>query len=165
MADLPGQAADLERTRGRFRRNPQCIAIIGFIVTSPQNDHVLGFNSLTISIVILLFAIVCFFVSLEFFILGIYRYERIATFALWGSCCYLIGNISMIVGIAYSLIFFDLKALSWVILGLTLAGYSIYYVRRLVANLIEESNRSRNFFRVLAFIMLAIGLLINIFLE
>ena len=81
-------------------------AIIGFLAS--QTPLKFGYNATVVSSGCLLVAIVVFLVAVDFFILCIYHCQHIDWFGLVGSCLYGLGAMVMVVGIAVSLVAFEM---------------------------------------------------------
>jgi hypothetical protein len=131
------------------------VAVIGLLISQPSVEF--SYNAIVISSASLTFAIVLFLVSLEFFILCIYRCEHIDWFGLIGSCLYALGVIFMIVGISIGIVAFGIKELSFMFLSFTFLGYLIYYILRIRKLGKEDNFKTRMAFRGIHLFIIVIG--------
>lgn len=101
------------------------------VLTVSQHIVTFGFNATIISSASLMVAIILFLIAIEFFVLCIYKCEHIDWFGLVGSCLYSFGLEFMIVGIAISMVAFQIRALSYIFLTIALVGDVLYYSLRM----------------------------------
>ena len=133
------------------------LSVVMMALVVSQQPVTFGFNSTVVSAGSLMFAIILFLIALEFFILCIYHCEHIDWFGLAGSCLYSFGLMSMIFGIALSMVVFEIRELSFMLLSIASIGYVVYYSLRWYKLKKEIYSTTRIVIRFLSFIILIIG--------
>lgn len=136
------------------------VAVVAFTVS--ERTVTFGFNATIISSAILMVAIILFLIAIEFFILCIYKCEHIDWFGFVGSCLYSFGSGFMIVGIALSMVVFQIRALSYIFLTIALVGNVAYYSLRMKQLKKEETYfYTRIAIRVACLLILVVGFILT----
>jgi len=140
------------------------IALSVAVVALTVSRHTVsfGFNATIISSASLMVAIILFLIAIEFFILCIYKCEHIDWFGFIGTCLYSFGVGFMVVGIAISMVAFQIRALSYIFLTIALLGNVSYHSLRMKKLKKEETYFcTRIAIRVACLLILVVGFILT----